>query len=152
MQRPPRAGHMRQPRRSPTRQRPASLVPAPVAAVTLLAALLVACASPTSPDLRTWTATWDRARDVIPAQSQLDLPVEHEACSAVLGALREIRPELLPAPDPVITNTAAAWHEHAEHVFFTCFDRTTDPARVEDAYDELRRLEAEVRTAIDTAR
>lgn len=155
MEHTPNSERARHPQRPPTGPQPTGSPGSStvrLAAIALLTLLLVACTEPTSPDLDTWTDTWERARGIVPAQSELELPIAHETCSEVLGALREIRPELLPAPDPIITNTASVWHEHAEHVFFTCFDGTTDPDRVADAYDELHRLEAEVRTAIDTAR
>ncbi|MDX1659473.1 MAG: hypothetical protein R3343_11685 [Nitriliruptorales bacterium] len=123
-------------------------------AITLLiaAALLASSCGPGDrPSVAEWRPSWDQALEIIPPESELDAPPSEAECQEVLGALRDVRPELSPAPDDIIDATVGAWFTYAESTFFTCFRSVPSEDRVARAYDTLDRLREEVETAISTA-
>lgn len=111
----------------------------------LLATIAVACGGPGRPSVSEWRTTWDAAQAVVPDVGDVEL--DHERCEAVLAELREIRPELKPAPDELVDEQMAAWAAYAEHLFFTCFENV----EVRGAYAELDRYARQVEDALGSA-
>lgn len=112
------------------------------------ALLLAACGPSERPTREEWERSWEDIQEVVPAPDQLERPVSDETCADVLAQLRERRPALSPAPDEAIHAGAQAWASHAEHLFFECFDSDRPDESIEDGYEKLQQLEAEVDAAL----
>lgn len=113
------------------------------------ALLLAACGPPKAPAKDEWKRSWQDIQEVVPPPDQLERPVSRETCEDVLAKLREHSQELIPAPDEVIQAGAQAWVTQAEQMFFECFDPDRPDESIDDGYDELQQLEAEVDAALE---
>jgi hypothetical protein len=122
-----------------------------IGALVAAAVVLAGCGGDDRPSAATWRATWEQAQQIVPASDALDGPVAEAACQDALGELRTIREDLIPGPDQVVGEAATAWIDHAEQMFFDCFeDGSGDGSAtvVADAYDELERYRDEVDAAL----
>ncbi len=95
-----------------------------------------------------WTAEWTSVQEVVPDAGDLQRPPRQETCADVLGELRARRSALPPAPDDVVATAADGWFQHAEEMFFDCFEGPDPDAAIRSAYDELERRAAEVDAAL----
>lgn len=119
-----------------------------VAALCIGALAMGGCRGPQRPSAGEWGDEWRAAQRLVPDPGTLARPPSHETCEDVLGELREHRPELIPAPDDEIGAAAERWFEHAESMFFGCFDGSDGDADVRAEYDTLERLANEVEAAL----
>jgi hypothetical protein len=120
-------------------------------AVALLVLAVGACGRQERPTLGAWRATWERATAIVPSEDDVGATPDRELCESTLGELREVRPDLTPAPDEVVNAAVEEWITYAESVFFSCFEEVSGDDPVAAAYEQLDRLEGEVDAAIGSA-
>ncbi|HSF84835.1 MAG TPA: hypothetical protein VLG28_04125 [Acidimicrobiia bacterium] len=87
---------------------------------------------------------WDALVTGIPAEEELGPTPNSEMCSQTLSFLRARTPDLLPSPDLAVDDPVQTWIQVAEDAFFGCPPRSGETKSFSEAYQELRRLEAEV--------
>jgi hypothetical protein len=100
------------------------------------------------PDIETWTARWEEAKAFVPDLSAFADGPDERLCDEVLVELREVREDLVPAPDELLGITVDEWLRHAETIFFECPPETGPVVGFDAAYAELDRLEREVESLL----
>lgn len=120
-----------------------------VVLVVVAAAWATGCRPAERPSRDAWQVRWEATQGIVPAADELERPPRAETCQDVLGELRARRPDLSPAPDQIIAEAVEGWFEHAEGMFFDCFEGSDPEAAVAGAYEQLERLRSEVDAALD---
>jgi len=114
----------------------------------LAALLMLAAGCGNRPSLDAWEQEWRPLVDAIPAEGLPSDPPDRAECDRYLGTLREVLPDLRPAPNDVLESAVTAWVEFGESVFFECPISGGEHAGWEAASLELQRLRAEVEAQI----
>lgn len=113
-----------------------------------LMVLLAACDPSERPDSASWLSRWDAIVTVVPEQSLLGEPPDQPLCQDTLAALRESRDDLLPSPSLTVDDLVNEWVAVAEASFFDCPPDGADIGSFDEAYEEMRRIEESVDTAL----
>lgn len=111
-------------------------------AVLAVAVAVVACGG--RPAVDDWQSKWREAAGVVPLDTLVSDPPGRQECDRILGEVRELSPDLRPAPNDVIGDAALAWSEFAEAAFFECPIIRGEHAGWEATALELARLESEI--------
>jgi hypothetical protein len=111
-------------------------------AVLVVAVAAAACGG--RPAVGEWESRWREAAAVVPLDTLVADPPGRAECDRILGDVRELSPDLRPAPNDVIDDAVLAWSEFAEAAFFECPITGGEHAGWEAAALELARLESEV--------
>jgi hypothetical protein len=115
--------------------------------LTALALLVVvsACSEPRM-SLDAWEQVWEQTVDRI-AEIEAD-EIPEEECTEVLAYLREQRPRLKPLPADGLEKPVNSWFELAQAAFFECPPDGEKVKGWSQAFEQLRVIEAEVRTVL----
>ncbi len=109
----------------------------------LLVALAACGAGAERPAIDDWADMWERARVAVPDQAGAEA-LNREGCDVVLERLRNLRPELTPAPVSRLDDIVEEWLAVAEETFFECPPNKGERIGFEAAYRDLTAIEAEV--------
>jgi hypothetical protein len=84
----------------------------------------------------------------IPSAAELGDPPDEDICANELARLRIVQVDLHPTPDLAIDDVVREWVRVAEQAFFECPPSSTLIPDLDSAYEELRRLQAEVEVVL----
>lgn len=110
--------------------------------------VVVGCAASDRPEAAEWQTEWQAIVDVIPDESEIGDPPSEDLCRTTLADVRTLSEDLLPAPTASIDDLANEWVSLAEEAFFDCPPEGQDVDSFEDAYNEMRRVQNSIETAL----
>lgn len=107
-----------------------------------------ACGGGERPETGEWLPGWETITAVIPDQRDLGDPPDHSLCETTLASIRTENEDLLPSPSVTVDDLVTEWVAVAEAAFFDCPPEGDDIDSFDAAYEELRRIEDSVETAL----